>query len=260
MTPVLIVLNAGSSSLKFQVFETPDGGEPRVVFRGLFEGLGGAARFVVKDSDGTIIDETTWSSGDRIGHEEALMHLISWLRRASGGAQARGHRAPGRPWRRDLFRPGARRRRRPSDRSKRWCRSRRCISRITSSRSGSCGGACRRSRRLPVSTRPFTKRQSEIAQHVRPAAARCASAACGATASTGCPMTTSRPSLRTTIRVSPKGRVIVAHLGNGASLCALKSGASVATTMGFSALDGLPMGTRCGAVDAGVDLLSCCGR
>jgi acetate kinase len=47
-------------------------------------------------------------------------------------------------------------------------------------------------------------------------------------------------------------RVVVAHLGNGASLCALKGGVSIATTMGFSALDGLPMGTRCGAVDAGV--------
>ena len=48
------------------------------------------------------------------------------------------------------------------------------------------------------------------------------------------------------------GRVIVAHLGNGASLCALAAGASVATTMGFSALEGLPMGTRCGALDPGV--------
>jgi acetate kinase len=49
-----------------------------------------------------------------------------------------------------------------------------------------------------------------------------------------------------------EGRVIVAHLGNGASLCALEGGVSIATTMGFSALDGLPMGTRCGALDAGV--------
>lgn len=46
-------------------------------------------------------------------------------------------------------------------------------------------------------------------------------------------------------------RVIVAHLGNGASLCALHQGRSVATTMGFSALDGLMMGTRCGALDPG---------
>lgn len=49
-----------------------------------------------------------------------------------------------------------------------------------------------------------------------------------------------------------KGRVIVAHLGNGASLCAMKDGRSVASTMGFSALEGLPMGTRCGQIDPGL--------
>jgi acetate kinase len=49
-----------------------------------------------------------------------------------------------------------------------------------------------------------------------------------------------------------KGRVVIAHLGNGASMCALHDGRSVASTMGFSALDGLPMGTRCGQVDPGV--------
>ncbi|CAN7569560.1 acetate/propionate family kinase [Mesorhizobium sp. LjRoot246] len=47
-------------------------------------------------------------------------------------------------------------------------------------------------------------------------------------------------------------RTIVAHLGNGASLCALQQGKSIDTTMGFSALDGLVMGTRCGAIDPGV--------
>lgn len=51
-----------------------------------------------------------------------------------------------------------------------------------------------------------------------------------------------------------KGRVVVAHLGNGASLCAIREGVSVASTMGFSALDGLPMGTRCGQLDPGVVL------
>jgi acetate kinase len=49
-----------------------------------------------------------------------------------------------------------------------------------------------------------------------------------------------------------KGRVVVAHLGNGASLCALKDGRSVDCSMGFSTLDGVPMGTRPGAVDPGV--------
>ncbi len=53
---------------------------------------------------------------------------------------------------------------------------------------------------------------------------------------------------------SHQGRVLMAHLGNGASLCAASAGRSVASTMGFSALDGLMMGTRCGALDAGVVL------
>lgn len=48
------------------------------------------------------------------------------------------------------------------------------------------------------------------------------------------------------------GRVVVAHLGNGASMCAMQERKSVATTMGFTALDGLMMGTRCGAIDPGV--------
>jgi acetate kinase len=49
-----------------------------------------------------------------------------------------------------------------------------------------------------------------------------------------------------------RGRVIVAHLGSGASMCALANGRSVESTMGFTALDGLPMGTRPGQIDPGV--------
>ncbi|NOS75450.1 MAG: acetate/propionate family kinase, partial [Methyloglobulus sp.] len=49
-----------------------------------------------------------------------------------------------------------------------------------------------------------------------------------------------------------RARIIVAHLGNGASLCAIHKGRSVATTMGFSPLDGLVMGTRCGTIDPAV--------
>jgi len=48
------------------------------------------------------------------------------------------------------------------------------------------------------------------------------------------------------------GRTVVLHLGNGASMCAMRAGRSVATTMGFTALEGLPMGTRCGSIDPGV--------
>ncbi|MBV9287164.1 MAG: acetate/propionate family kinase [Hyphomicrobiales bacterium] len=49
-------------------------------------------------------------------------------------------------------------------------------------------------------------------------------------------------------------RIVFAHLGNGASLCAVKDGRSVASTMGFTAVDGLMMGTRCGSIDPGVIL------
>lgn len=48
-----------------------------------------------------------------------------------------------------------------------------------------------------------------------------------------------------------KGRVVAAHLGNGASLCAMQNGVSIDTTMGLTALDGIPMGTRCGSLDPG---------
>ena len=60
---------------------------------------------------------------------------------------------------------------------------------------------------------------------------------------------------RTLPRVAPEiaqGSVVVAHLGSGASMCALQNGRSVDSTMGFTALDGVPMGTRCGQLDPGV--------
>ncbi|MGM1053598.1 MAG: acetate/propionate family kinase [Pseudomonadota bacterium] len=53
---------------------------------------------------------------------------------------------------------------------------------------------------------------------------------------------------------APRERVIVAHLGNGASLCAIRHGASVASTMGFTAIEGMPMGTRSGSLDPGLVL------
>lgn len=58
--------------------------------------------------------------------------------------------------------------------------------------------------------------------------------------------------LRTHAPDLAKGKIIVAHLGNGASMCAIDDGRSVVSTMGFTALDGLAMGTRCGAIDPGV--------
>jgi acetate kinase len=53
---------------------------------------------------------------------------------------------------------------------------------------------------------------------------------------------------------SANGRVVIAHLGHGVSMCALENGQSIATTMSFTPLDGLPMGTRCGAIDPAIVL------
>ena len=60
--------------------------------------------------------------------------------------------------------------------------------------------------------------------------------------------------LRDVAPMHAAGRVIAAHLGSGASMCAMRDGKSVGSTMGFSALEGLPMGTRCGEIDPGVVL------
>src|SRR4051794_9506563 len=60
--------------------------------------------------------------------------------------------------------------------------------------------------------------------------------------------------LREIARKDATGRIVVAHLGSGASMCALRDGRSVESTMGFTALDGLPMGTRPGQLDPGVVL------
>ncbi len=58
--------------------------------------------------------------------------------------------------------------------------------------------------------------------------------------------------VRKTLPLAPEARLVIAHLGNGASLCAVRDGRSIASTMGFTAVDGLVMGTRTGALDPGV--------
>ena len=82
----------------------------------------------------------------------------------------------------------------------------------------------------------------------------CMPKACGAMASTACLTNMSRARLPKVASEIADKRVIVAHLGSGASMCALDHGRSVESTMGFTALDGLPMGTRPGQLDPGVVL------
>src|SRR6478735_6452581 len=94
MTPVLLILNAGSSSLKFQVFAFGDAEGPHRIFRGLFEGLGGSAHLRIRDRTGAVIAEERFDRGAAFGHEDALLHVSAWLGEHSAGFRlvAAGHR------------------------------------------------------------------------------------------------------------------------------------------------------------------------
>ena len=193
MTPVFIVLNAGSSSLKFQVFEAREGAEPRRRLQGSLRRPGRRRALHRQGCRRDRAGRDVLGAGDAIGHEEALMHLVSWLREHQEGRELVGHRAPGRPRRRGLFRPGAGRRSRPPD--ARGAGAARAVASAPQPRADPdrAPPPSRRCRRSPASTPPFTK-ASPTSRACSPCRARCANAACGATASTGCPTTTSRPS------------------------------------------------------------------
>lgn len=250
MIPVLIVLNAGSSSLKFQVFEMLDGAEPRLVWKGLYEGLGGSAHFLVKDTGGTILDERTWGSDDQLGHEEALMYLISWLRQHQEGRKlvAIGHRVVhgGQSFSGPVL---------VDDTVIQALEALVPLAPLHQPHNLEPIRIVRR--RLPGMPQvacfdtAFHQTQSDIAslfalpRDMRDRGVRRYGFHGLSYDYISSVLSAYDPRLA-------EGRVIVAHLGNGASLCALRKGVSIATTMGFSALDGLPMGTRCGAIDAGV--------
>ena len=111
-------------------------------------------------------------------------------------------------------------------------------------------GPCRRS---PPSIRPFTAARATSCGAL-PCRARSLTKVSSAMASTACRTSTSpRGSQQVAPAIADAPRVVVAHLGSGASLCAhFENGISRDTSMGFSTLDGIPMATRCGALDPGV--------
>jgi acetate kinase len=250
MTPVLLVLNAGSSSLKFQVFELGDGADPRRLYRGLFEGLNSAPHLVVRDQKGTVLADEEFGSGAAFGHEEALLRVAAWLRTHSGGFQlaAVGHRivhggmTHSEPVRVDAEVLEALERLVPLAplHQPHNLEPIRILQRnLPEVPQVACFDTAFHASQ-PEIARLFAVPHAMIERGVRRYGFHGLSYAYIASV-----LAEYDPALAA-------GRVIVAHLGNGASLCALNGGASVATTMGFSALDGLPMGTRCGSLDAGV--------
>lgn len=251
MSNAIVVLNAGSSSIKFSLFiERGETLEPDV--RGQVEGLYTAARFVSKAPDGTLKAEKSWPAGVELGHDGALDHLVGHLRSELAGDRliGIGHRvvhggmAYTQPVQVDeavlkvleTFIPLA-----PLHQPHNLAPIRRALERAPGLPQVACFDTS------------FHRTQPDVAQmFALPAELREAGVL-----RYGFHGLSYEYIASILPDIDPKaatGRCVGLHLGNGASMCALEAGRSIASTMGFTAVEGLPMGTRSGALDPGVIL------
>lgn len=251
MNNAIIVLNAGSSSIKFSLFvERKDTLEPDV--RGQIEGLYTQARFVSKAPDGAVKAEKTFPAGVMLGHDGALDHLIGYLRSELAGDRliGIGHRvvhgglAYIQPVRLDpevlkvleTFIPLA-----PLHQPHNLAPIRRALERAPELPQVACFDTS------------FHRTQPEVTQmYALPADLR--ESGILRYGFHGLSYEYISVTLPEVAPVIAKKKVVVLHLGNGASMCAIQSGRSLASTMGFTAVEGLPMGTRSGSIDPGIIL------
>jgi acetate kinase len=248
--PLVLTLNAGSSSVKFALFEAGAGG-PSAVASGQVEAIGGAARFRVKQADGTDgVDERHADGAALRDHGEALARILGWIEAARPGAgvAAVGHRVvhggPGHAapaaidaaLLADLARlePLA-----PLHQPHNLAGVRAAIAAFPAATQVACFDTA------------FHRHQSELRQAFA-IPRRLFDAGVRRYGFHGLSYEYVAARLKAGHPDLHAGRVVVAHLGNGASMAALVGGRSVASTMGFTALDGLVMGTRCGSIDPGV--------
>lgn len=251
MQQVILVLNAGSSSLKFSLF-ADQSGELELCLRGQIEGLNGAPHFIARDATDEILGERRWADGTRLGHDGAAHHLVEFLQDyqdryqliAVGHRVVHGGQAFSRPARVDdemlkqleKFVPLA-----PLHQPHNLAAIRAVAEKAPQLPQVACFDTA------------FHRCQPELAQlfALPPAITGRGVRRYGFHGLSYEYIASVLP------QVAPEaaaGRVVVAHLGNGASLCAMDAGRSIASTMGFTAVDGLPMGTRCGSLDPGVIL------
>jgi acetate kinase len=245
----LLVINAGSSSIKFSVFSEADG-TPRLELHGQLDGLHATPHLVAHDAGGVVVADRSWQPGEAPGYAEATRIVLALVdERLGGGAiEAVGHRvvhggesfsAPTRVTDDVLaalehFVPLA-----PLHQPHNLAPIRSLLASHPELPQVACFDTAFH-RTQPQLAQLFALPQEITARGVR---------------RYGFHGLSYEYIASVLPRIDPAaaaGRTIVAHLGNGASLCALQGGRSVATTMGFTALDGLPMGTRSGSVDPGV--------
>jgi acetate kinase len=250
MADTIAVLNAGSSSIKFSLFSL-QGAAIALELRGEAQGLFTAPHFVARDSDGATLAEKRWPEGEKLGHEGALAHLVDFLRgrpRAKLVALAHrvvhgGLRYPS-PVQVDAgvlaalekLVPLA-----PLHQPHNLAPIRALLARAPDLPQIACFDTS------------FHRTQQEIAQmFALPAALHREGVRRYGFHGLSYEYIASR--LASLDGAAARGRTVVMHLGNGSSLCAMLGGRSVAASTGFTALDGLAMGTRCGALDPGVIL------
>jgi acetate kinase len=249
MADAILVLNAGSSSLKFSVFL--EGEPPQPLVRGQLEGLFTAPRFVARDEAGCLAGEREWPAGTKLGHEGAIEFLFEWGRQgalrgnkivAAGHRVAHGGLKFTQPVRIDGEVLAALEKLVP------------LVPLHQPHNLAAIKVVANRAPELPQVAcfdTSFHRTQPAVAQAFA-LPRRFASEGVYRYGFHGLSYEYIASVLPDIDRRAAEGRTIVAHLGNGASMCAMKNRHSVATTMGFSSIEGLPMGTRCGSLDPGV--------
>ncbi len=251
MTDAILVLNAGSSSIKFSVFVARKS-DLELTFSGQVEGLFTAPRFVAKTPDGAVIGEKSWGEGVNLGHDGAIEHLRVFLREQRGGLKlaGMGHRVVlgGRKYSHpvrvdaqvlaDLEQliPLV-----PLHQPHNLAPIRLVLERLPDVPQVACFDTAFHHTNPPL-TQMYALPQALTDAGVRRYGFH------------GLSYEYIASVLPERAPRAATGKTVVLHLGNGSSMCALAAGRSMACTMGFSALDGLPMGTRCGALDPGVIL------
>jgi acetate kinase len=250
MTDYTLVLNAGSSSLKFSVYQRPEDQDWRLASRGQIEGIGTSPRIEAKDAAGqSLIDR---KPGEVRDSHSALEYLAAWLRSTYGPAHVSGvgHR---------VVHGGSRYDKPALVTAEVLDELRRLVPLAPLHQPYNIEAIEAVSRRLPDVPQvacfdtSFHRGQAAVAEVIPLPQDICR----GGVQRYGFHGLSYEYIASVLPCVAPEiahGRVIVAHLGNGASVCALRDGKSVDTSLGFTALDGLCMGTRPGAVDPGVIL------
>jgi acetate kinase len=250
MSDVLLVLNAGSSSLRFSVFL--DGATPQPLLRGHFEELGNRPRFTARDAS-TVVEEREWPAGTRLDHGEAVDALLEW----SANGVLRGYRLIAAGHR--VVHGGSRFVQPVLVEADTLAALRALMPFAPLHQPQSVAAIEAVARAAPGLPQvacfdtAFHSTQPEVARTFA-LPARFADEGIQRYGFHGLSYEYVAAALEEIDRRCAKGRTVVAHLGNGASMCAMRGGRSAATTMGFTALDGLVMGTRCGALDPGVVL------